>query len=460
MADGDGDDPGQPAVLENMLLAVASWWVGKHNRAEVLDLLTRNFLPVDMYEAHRELAGVCKELSPGTHKNSQSRTAGEAYAIDLYNNLLQLSNEKKLPRLLLSSDDLGKVPLGSLSVSSERSVSARLESLEGCVSKMTSSLEKITASVVSSGLPCVPLPVAPVSRPMPGAATGEQVQGLQLPPVHVPLPNVVVTAATVQQNPQVSNWANVVENAGGSIADALQAGRERGRHGLKAPVRDRSTSNSIKRKAPGQDTGQVAGQGTGENDDGFRPQGRPRKTAGGSSKVVLDDLGECQPCVQYYISNTPGQSTDELIKKVLEKCSAPLLEGKAILTVNKVECLTKEDDPRTRCWKVEVPFKFKSLMENDELYPEGWRHRKFYGDRKNQQQKSKHPKVEDPRLKEAEQELERERLELLQRQEDERVSAQQNQVGVEGQTQQVQEEGSDELAGISDSPGSGSMDQQ
>ena len=83
--------------------------------------------------------------------------------------------------------------------------------------------------------------------------------------------------------------------------------------------------------------------------------------------MELDDLGECQPHVQYYISNTPGHSTTDLIKKVLEKCSAPLLEGKAILTVHKVELLTKEDDPRTRCWKVTVPFKFKSLMENDEL---------------------------------------------------------------------------------------------
>ena len=84
-----------------MLLAVASWWVGKFPRGEVLDLLTRHYLPVDMYEAHKELAKVCPHLSPGTHRNSQTRTAGEAYAIDLYNNLYQLSQEKRLPRLLL-----------------------------------------------------------------------------------------------------------------------------------------------------------------------------------------------------------------------------------------------------------------------------------------------------------------------------------------------------------------------
>ena len=39
-------------------------------------------------------------------------------------------------------------------------------------------------------------------------------------------------------------------------------------------------------------------------------------------------------------------------------------------------------DPRTKCWKVVVPYNFKQLMEKDELYPPGWTHRKFFGPRK------------------------------------------------------------------------------
>ena len=175
-------------------------------------------------------------------------------------------------------------------------------------------------------------------------------------------------------------------------------------------IRTRSPSPSLKRKAPGED------------EEGFKPQGRPRKTAGGSSKVMLDDVGEYQPSQQFYISNTPGHSNGDLIKKVLEKCSAPLLGGAAVLTVLDVECLTKEEEPRTKCWKVVVPFKYKDLMENDELYPEGWRHRKFYGGRKLSDQKKKQPRLEDSRVREAEQELERERNALQQRQEDEQLA--------------------------------------
>ena len=156
------------------------------------------------------------------------------------------------------------------------------------------------------------------------------------PEQSVPVPKVVVSPAPALQ--PTPDWAHVaaggqqvlagVLGGSGSMAGALQAGRGRVQPGQgqaqghpqgQAPglgqdralhtVRSRSTSPSTKRKAPG------------ENEDGFRPQGRPRKTAGGASKVVLDDIGEYQPSHQFYVSNTPGHSTTELIKKVLEKCS-------------------------------------------------------------------------------------------------------------------------------------------
>ena len=43
--------------------------------------------------------------------------------------------------------------------------------------------------------------------------------------------------------------------------------------------------------------------------------------------------------------------------------------------------LTKEENPRTKCWKVEVSFRFKDIMEKDEVYTTGWKHRKLFGSR-------------------------------------------------------------------------------
>ena len=91
---GDVDNPSDQGpgsgVVEDMLLAVASWWVGRYPRVEALDLLTRHFLPVDMLVANQKLAESCHLQTPGTHRNSVNRSAGESYAIDLYNNLYQL----------------------------------------------------------------------------------------------------------------------------------------------------------------------------------------------------------------------------------------------------------------------------------------------------------------------------------------------------------------------------------
>ena len=122
----------------------------------------------------------------------------------------------------------------------------------------------------------------------------------------------------------------------------------------------------------------------GVDEDGFRKPGRQRgqrrPVTSGASQVVVEDVGELHPSVQYYIGNTPGKADESIIRKVLERCAAPLLDpAEGPLVIEKLQLLTREKDPRTRCWRVEVPFKFKAIMENSELYPEGWRYREFVG---------------------------------------------------------------------------------
>ena len=121
------------------------------------------------------------------------------------------------------------------------------------------------------------------------------------------------------------------------------------------------------------------------DEEGFRHQGRParhqrRPAASGASQVLVEDVGDLHPSLQYFIGNTPGKADENVIRKVLEKCATPLVgESDETLVIEKVQSLTKEQDPRTRCWRVVVPHRFKALMENSQLYPEGWRYREFIG---------------------------------------------------------------------------------
>ena len=120
--------------------------------------------------------------------------------------------------------------------------------------------------------------------------------------------------------------------------------------------------------------------------------GRPRqrKTAPGSSQVQVADVGEYIAGAEFYIGNTDGRTNAETIKTVLTRCAAAV-DGGIDLVVDKVELLTKERDPRTKCWKVAVPFRFKSIMEKDEVYPAGWKHRTFFGSRNT---KEKRPRLD------------------------------------------------------------------
>ena len=102
----------------------------------------------------------------------------------------------------------------------------------------------------------------------------------------------------------------------------------------------------------------------------------------GKSTVAVDDGGEAAP-LEYYVGNTTPRASPDIIKAVLVKCAAELQNE---LQVIEVTCLTYGlDNPRTKSWKVKVPYKYKELMEKNELYPEGWTYRKFFAPRTSNQ---------------------------------------------------------------------------
>ena len=56
------------------------------------------------------------------------------------------------------------------------------------------------------------------------------------------------------------------------------------------------------------------------------------------------------------------------------------------------------ENPRTKCWRVSVPFKYKEYILSDLAYPMGWCHMPFY-----------HPKKKSKEELEAEQAAKRNR---------------------------------------------------
>ena len=351
-------------TLVDPLLGVVNWWCLRLGKEEVTSLVVRHFDHTEVYNSCVTLAQTCGLDKPINHKNTAGRQAIGPCATDLVKIMKDLTNSKQVPNILIPATDLGKVPLDALASNAERSVSARLESLESSLNSVVSAVEKLTA----------------LRNPTP-----VQVPALSIDPAPVP------TALMPGSLPASQTFADVAARL---LQPSTQGGAgnqvRQGRLGSSvADNRVRSRSPQVKR-----------GHDSEVDSEGFRRPGRPRhqnrQAEAGASKVLVEDVGELQASLQYYIGNTPGRANEEVIKKVLERCAVPLLEeGRGPLVIESVHCLTKDPEPRTKCWRVVVPPSFKDIMENSQLYPEGWRFREFVGVFRNSNKSVKKFRIQD-----------------------------------------------------------------
>ena len=343
-----GGFPGNlyPPVVESLLLSVAAWWRLTHNKNIQIDLIGRNFQQDDVtaamfslrsYPGYVDLVGHIERRQQGNR-----RSAIYAQAQDLVELLDKLDDAKKLPRFVLHCEDLNRATsiMGGLGVRDERAVSARLESLEVGMRKVMEAVQQQGAA---------------------GRAERSQTSFLAVP-------KVVVTAPAGGAG---ATLAGTAAPGGPGARRQVQGGRRASQSG------PRDLSPSQKRARTEEQEARPR-----EESPWIKVVKKPRKTAVGKSSIDLEAIGveaEAGP-IEMYISNTSNKSDNDAIKKVLET-SAANIDISLNFKVTKVELLTKEANPRTKCYKVTVPFKHRELMENEELYPAGWRYRKFYSAR-------------------------------------------------------------------------------
>ena len=89
-----------------------------------------------------------------------------------------------------------------------------------------------------------------------------------------------------------------------------------------------------------------------------------------------------QASYQHFVGNTPGNMGQETMELVFKELAVAVMEEKGIegpLEIEQCNSLTKEQNTRTRVWRVVVPHKYKEVMQDDRMYPSGWHHREFEG---------------------------------------------------------------------------------
>ena len=332
-----------PKVMESLLLSVSHFRSVRETANRQVELIERHFRQDEMLAALRDLATLVGLPAPKQRQAGASRTATWAQAEDVVAAIKQLGDEDKLPRFQVQSDDLPRVLLllGAVSVGDERGVSARLEALEAAQRAGMDEMRRMVAVLARAPHPA-PVPDIEVTSPT--------------------FARVVGGAAGTRVAPGMAQGLHPVYSTqqGGGSQQSRPDARTRTRS-------DRSTSNKRLRE----------GEGAGEwrevtHQRGRKPRARPKAVSGTASLSEFNDLAGPE---QFWIGNTRSSTDQAKMVEVLEKCAQNL--GAEGFTVEDAYCLTKEDNPRTKSWKVSVPARFKELMANPAMYPQGWSHRPF-----------------------------------------------------------------------------------
>ena len=160
-------------TITDLLLGVVNWWCLKGGKIEVVNLILRHFEHDEVYKSSLYLADTCGLSKPTLHKNSTNRPALEPCADDLVTRMKVMMDSKEIPSIVIPASELGRVPLEAVSVSGERSVSARLESLEECVKGVVSAVDKLSAMKSIPVPSLAPLPGVTITSAPGPSGTGQ-----------------------------------------------------------------------------------------------------------------------------------------------------------------------------------------------------------------------------------------------------------------------------------------------
>ena len=349
----------EPKVMESLLLSVGHHWSRRNTVNRQVELLSTHFRQDEMYAALKELMELVELSVPAIVKRqpTSARTATTAQAEDVVNIFKVLGDQDKLPRFLVQSDDLPRVLplLGALAVGDERGVAARLEALELAQRQSMVDMKRMVESVTRGASAVQPTAVPEIVVNNPSYAEMAGAAGGQAPQAH----------HQFFSRPAARPAGRQARPEGGEAV----AGRPR-------PRVERSHSNKRRRGSEGEGEFQEV-----QSRRARKPRARAKAVTGTAD---LEEFADLAGPVDFWIGNTRANTTKEKVVEVLKNCALAIKVDNFV--VDSVVPLTKEDNPRSRSWKVSVPARLEEVMANGAMYPRGWSYRVFHPGNRRQEE--------------------------------------------------------------------------
>ena len=313
-------------TINNVVLGTVHMYYNKIPKPDILEIMETSFEENEIFDALKELHQAVVWDAPQGRQTSPNRTAIHAYAMDLYDSLSKLVSEGKLPVIVVSSDQLARVPLNKKKMDNSEvaTVNCRLEALETMIKTVVTTVNKLGDKPSFTGT----IPKVQVGGGQPGWGSGVVAGGAGGWP-HLGGQGQGVGRAARDKSPSVKRTFNDV-------------------------ARENLENAGVPPEAPYQNV--------------LNRRRQPRKMTYGTNKVGIEDGAEAAP-IDVFIGNTNPRASEEIIKRVLLKCAGNMPE-KPNLEILDVKLLTnpeRDPNPRFKSWIVTVPYACRTLMEDDDL---------------------------------------------------------------------------------------------
>ena len=120
-----------PGIIDSVVLGTVHMHTKRGAAIDIIELVVSSFTEEEILTAKTELIEHVGMVVPGGHNDTAERTAAWLYAKELVALVSELDKSKRLPKVVVSSDQLVRIPIGKMGLSPSEAVpiSSRMNEL-------------------------------------------------------------------------------------------------------------------------------------------------------------------------------------------------------------------------------------------------------------------------------------------------------------------------------------------
>ena len=166
-------------MVKDLVLGCVQSWLNRFGREDIIKMISDNFVDREIFAGLKCLCDVLGLDPPKNRFNTKKQIAVKVWAAELYDNMVNEDNLEKLTEIVVSSQELQRVPLALLSGANDVApVCTRMNTLEKKMEEIVDTVTRFTKGQVLSAVPAL---AGLQGAPYANAVTGNGLPGFYPP---------------------------------------------------------------------------------------------------------------------------------------------------------------------------------------------------------------------------------------------------------------------------------------